>query len=557
MGRIDVYPSGSGAIPFTGQTLGYAEVNTNQGSITTEVDLTGLFVTVTVPAGRRIRITAQGPFISTVDQDEIRLNVKEGSTVLNIAQLMVSGASKGGTAICEAVISPSAGTHTYKLSALRQSGSGSITSAASATFPAFIHVEDVTGYTTNTPALSVPVGVLAQAVLTSNQGPFGAGPTDIAGTSLNITVPAGRVLKLSANAQFGGYSDAITAHYVRVFEDGVAIGNISLWPRMPTTDFTSMEGSVLRSPTAGTHTYKLVVTRYANTGTVNLSANAAEPGFFFIEDITPTPAPGNGAPSSTLGYSQRTTNIAITGSNTDLGIPVTVTVPAGRRIRVSGFTEVANTQAGINWAVGRILEGATQLQEDIVPLGATGGNNQYGSVAPSIILTPSAGTHTYTMVAAVQTTGGTALAAANAPAYLLVEDITGAVWPAGSSVSQTRILRFVLDGGGVAITTGAKKAYMSIPYTCTITKARLMADQSGSIVVDLWKTSFGGFPPTVANTITASNKPTLSSAQTSENTTLTGWTTGLTVGDVLELNVDSATTVTKVYLDLFVTGVLI
>ena len=37
--------------------LGYAQVVANQAGIgTTEVDLTGLTVTVTVPAGRRVRI---------------------------------------------------------------------------------------------------------------------------------------------------------------------------------------------------------------------------------------------------------------------------------------------------------------------------------------------------------------------------------------------------------------------------------------------------------------------------------------------------------------------
>jgi hypothetical protein len=112
----------------------------------------------------------------------------------------------------------------------------------------------------------------------------------------------------------------------------------------------------------------------------------------------------------------------------------------------------------------------------------------------------------------------------------------------------------VIDGGGNVIGTGAKKAYLSVPVNCTITKARLLADQSGSIVVDVWKDTYANYPPTVADTITASAKPTLSSAQKSEDSTLTGWTTALTAGDVIEVNVDSVTTVTKVYLDLFVSA---
>lgn len=115
-----------------------------------------------------------------------------------------------------------------------------------------------------------------------------------------------------------------------------------------------------------------------------------------------------------------------------------------------------------------------------------------------------------------------------------------------------RILRFALDGGGQILSTGPKLVYLSVPITCTITKARLLADASGSIVIDIWKDSYANFPPTVADTITASAKPTLSSAQKSENTTLTGWTTALTEGDILEANVDSVSGISKVYLDLFV-----
>lgn len=119
-------------------------------------------------------------------------------------------------------------------------------------------------------------------------------------------------------------------------------------------------------------------------------------------------------------------------------------------------------------------------------------------------------------------------------------------------IADERVLTGILDGGGSVITTGAKKAYIPVPLDCTITKVQLLADQAGSIVVDIWKDTYANFPPTVADTITASAKPTLSSAIKSQDTTLTGWTTALTAGDILELNVDSATTVTKVYVLIFV-----
>lgn len=92
---------------------------------------------------------------------------------------------------------------------------------------------------------------------------------------------------------------------------------------------------------------------------------------------------------------------------------------------------------------------------------------------------------------------------------------------------------------GAAVTTGIK-AYLSIPVSGAITKVRLFGGVSGSVVLDIFKDTFANFPPTVADTITASAKPTLSSSQSFEDTTLTGWTVGVTAGDVIAFNVDSA-----------------
>ena len=67
----------------------------------------------------------------------------------------------------------------------------------------------------------------------------------------------------------------------------------------------------------------------------------------------------------------------------------------------------------------------------------------------------------------------------------------------------------------------------------------LATGTSGSAVVDVWVDSFANFPPTDADTITASAPPTLSSQVASEDATLTGWTVSLSAGDVLGFNLDS------------------
>lgn len=113
-------------------------------------------------------------------------------------------------------------------------------------------------------------------------------------------------------------------------------------------------------------------------------------------------------------------------------------------------------------------------------------------------------------------------------------------------------IEFVIDGGGIAITTGVK-GDVEIPFGCTITQVTLLADQSGSIVVDIWKDVYANFPPTDADSITASAPPTISSATKSQDATMTGWTKNITQGDVLRFNVDSCVTITRCTVSLAVT----
>lgn len=113
-------------------------------------------------------------------------------------------------------------------------------------------------------------------------------------------------------------------------------------------------------------------------------------------------------------------------------------------------------------------------------------------------------------------------------------------------------ITFIIDGGGSAITTGVK-GFLEVPFACTIQRVTALADQSGSIVVDIWKDTYANYPPTDADSITASAPVTITTATKAQDATLTGWTTSITAGDVLGFNVDSATTVTRVTIALKVT----
>lgn len=125
----------------------------------------------------------------------------------------------------------------------------------------------------------------------------------------------------------------------------------------------------------------------------------------------------------------------------------------------------------------------------------------------------------------------------------------------GTPVVVSAAIEAVIDGGGSAITTGVK-GDLQVPYDCTIMGARMFADQVGSIVVNVWKDVYANYPPTVADKITASAPPTISSDDQSEDLTLSGWTTSLLEGDILRFNVDSASTITRVTVVLLVTRTL-
>jgi hypothetical protein len=98
--------------------------------------------------------------------------------------------------------------------------------------------------------------------------------------------------------------------------------------------------------------------------------------------------------------------------------------------------------------------------------------------------------------------------------------------------SWTVSVTFIIDGAGSVISTG-EKGFLEIPFAFTITGWTIAADQSGSIVVDVWKDTYANFPPTVADTIAGSEKITLSTAQINQDLSLGTWTTSVSAGDIL------------------------
>jgi hypothetical protein len=135
----------TGALTVTGGVtgaargvLGYAEVVASSNGAT-PFDIPGLAVTVTVGAGRRIRISVDILQTSTVTSDTLQLQINEGATNLQLRNVLVTSS----TSSFSVVKSPTTGSHTYKVTIARISGTGNPGQSSGATFPGFILVEDI------------------------------------------------------------------------------------------------------------------------------------------------------------------------------------------------------------------------------------------------------------------------------------------------------------------------------------------------------------------------------------------------------------------------------
>ena len=80
-----------------------------------------------------------------------------------------------------------------------------------------------------------------------------------------------------------------------------------------------------------------------------------------------------------------------------------------------------------------------------------------------------------------------------------------------------------------------------VPQAATITGVVVTTTGAAcSAVVDIWSQPYADFPPENGQSITASAPPTLTTAQMSKDTTLTGWTTAVAADSVLRANLDSS-----------------
>lgn len=124
---------------------------------------------------------------------------------------------------------------------------------------------------------------------------------------------------------------------------------------------------------------------------------------------------------------------------------------------------------------------------------------------------------------------------------------------AGAIQQIDRTVGITIDGGGGAAITAGVKGFIQVPKDCVIQACRILSNDplvtSGTIQIDIWKSDYTHYPPTVADSITHGNYPTMVGV-TFEDTTLAGWDTSISAGDILGFKVISASGVTRITLTL-------
>lgn len=166
-----------------------------------------------------------------------------------------------------------------------------------------------------------------------------------------------------------------------------------------------------------------------------------------------------------------------------------------------------------------------------------------GITATTVVATTLYGDGSNITGISAEFTGGTVTGPSNFTNGLTATTIQGN----GANITgMTGNFGLNVDGSNSVITSGIK-GFLVMPYNATIVGWDIIGNTTGSCMVDVWKTT-GPSIPTIANTITGTEKPRLNSQQINSDNTLSTWSTSVFTNDVVAFNVVSATTVSRINL---------
>jgi hypothetical protein len=107
----------------------------------------------------------------------------------------------------------------------------------------------------------------------------------------------------------------------------------------------------------------------------------------------------------------------------------------------------------------------------------------------------------------------------------------------------TRTIAFNIDNGSQVIPPGSK-GFLTLDISGTLESWTVLSDDTGSIAIDIQKTTYNQFPDGFSS-IVGSEFPLLLNQNKNRDDDLTTWNKGITIGDVLNFRVLSCTGITK------------
>jgi hypothetical protein len=116
--------------------------------------------------------------------------------------------------------------------------------------------------------------------------------------------------------------------------------------------------------------------------------------------------------------------------------------------------------------------------------------------------------------------------------------------PQGPMATIPASIQYVFDGGDDQVDAGMT-GNVVIPFACSIVSWTLVAEPLGDIVIDVWRSSYAGFPASVSDSITGGEKPSIVSGQKASSSSLGAWDVEIQDGDILTFHVDFASGVLR------------
>lgn len=117
-----------------------------------------------------------------------------------------------------------------------------------------------------------------------------------------------------------------------------------------------------------------------------------------------------------------------------------------------------------------------------------------------------------------------------------------------TTADLTRTIVFLIDNGSIDISAGSK-GYLTLDVIGEIDSWTILSEDSGSIAIDIRKTSYSDFPNNFVS-IVGSEFPTLINQDKNKDDILTTWDNSLQLGDILDFDVLSCNGISKCTLTL-------